>query len=120
PGLAWLDRLEAVANGTNTRQVMLTNIGGQEYEWLQLNVTSPADLTGLANGSDGPQEMLTNIGRANLNIKHPDPGSSRANPIITPDGVDYIISPPESVVLRYDGATQRWRVIGRAGARGWR
>jgi len=74
---------------------------------------SAATITGLTGGYDGRIIVLRNKNTgagASLTLKNQDAGSSGANRFFTPNGVDYVLAPVESVVLQYSSLTA-WTLL---------
>ena len=72
------------------------------------------DLTGMVAGSDGEVRVLTNVGTTAANtlvIKDESASSTAANRFSVPWNGDCVIPAEGSVVVFYDGTSQRWRVI---------
>ena len=72
------------------------------------------DLTGMVAGSDGEVRVLTNVGTTaanTLTIKDESASSTAANRFSVPWNGDCVIPAEGSVVVFYDGTSQRWRVI---------
>lgn len=65
---------------------------------------------------DGDTFELTNVSANAIDITDQDAASTAANRIITPTGVTYTLSADETVVIRYDSTTTRWRLLGGTGA----
>jgi len=62
--------------------------------------------------TEGKLLLLENVSdTSKLVLKHDDSGSVSESRIITPDEKDYVVSPGFSAWLKYDGTSQRWRVI---------
>lgn len=78
---------------------------------LRLDSDASRDITGFDAGAIVYRKQLVNVGSFNLVLKHQDAGSSAANRIITPEGVDRVLAPGESVEIYYDATTTRWRVL---------
>lgn len=69
------------------------------------------DLTGITAQASGTMLTIFNVGAGtNVVLKHAT-GSSSANQILTPNGVDVTISPSGSASLWYDGTSSKWRVM---------
>jgi hypothetical protein len=62
--------------------------------------------------TEGKLLLLENVSSTSkLVLKHEDAGSVSQSRILTPDGKDYLVQPGFSAWLKYDGTSQRWRVI---------
>ena len=69
---------------------------------------SDRNITGLATGSDGRLVEIINIGSTNtLTLVNQSSSSTAANRMLF--GADVVIGINQSVVMRYDGTTARWR-----------
>ena len=69
-------------------------------------------ITGLAGGAEGAIKAIHNIGTTNnLILANENAGSSAANRFLF--GYSVEIGPNESVLLRYDAETDRWRDLSR-------
>jgi hypothetical protein len=72
------------------------------------------NLTGMAAGNDGEVRVLTNVGTTaanTLTIKDQNASSTAANRFAVPWAGDLVIPSLGSVVVYYDGTTQRWRPV---------
>lgn len=72
------------------------------------------NLTGMAAGNDGEVRVLCNTGTTaanTLTIKDESSSSTAANRFYVPWNGDCVIPAEGSVVVFYDGTSQRWRVI---------
>lgn len=84
---------------------------------VRQNVTgvgSSRGLSGLIATSDGHEVLLTNITTSGLNslvLTHEDTGSSAANRFALPNATNITLLRNDSVLLRYDGVSSRWRVV---------
>ena len=75
---------------------------------LRVNSDASRNITGLSGGADGRLILVTNIGSFDIVLTSQDAGSSAANRFLFVNG-DRTLTPDESVLLRYDGTTARWR-----------
>lgn len=57
------------------------------------------------------QKVLVNISANTLVIQHQNTGSSAANRVICPNGVDFRLLPGTAVRLHYDATDTRWRLL---------
>jgi hypothetical protein len=75
-------------------------------------------LTGIVTTviQDGDSFELTNVSANAINITHQDIASAAANRIISPTGATYILGVDETVLIRYDATTARWRLLSGTGA----
>ncbi|MCP4900883.1 MAG: hypothetical protein GY906_28280 [bacterium] len=107
---------------------------GDNDDWAGLLTGSPnnngrywARVTGNATTSvitgidatavqDGDSFELTNVSAETILIAHQDTGSLAANRIIVETGNPFSIAEDQTVSVRYDATTSRWRVITPAGA----
>jgi hypothetical protein len=65
---------------------------------------------------DGDSFELTNISANTINITNQDAASAAANRIITGTGATYVLAADETVIVRYDATTARWRLLAGTGA----
>jgi hypothetical protein len=88
-------------------------------EWARItgNVTT-STITGIDStaAEDGDSFTLTNVGAETLLLSNEDTGSLAANRILTTDGNNHVVAENQSVQLRYDDTTSRWRITTPAGA----
>jgi hypothetical protein len=105
--------------GTVTTSGVQNNYAGfaQRTGW-RCNSANDLVLTGIDHTAplnqvtEGKLLLLENVSQSSqLVLKHNDPGSVSQSRIITPDGNDYRVYPGFSAWLKYDGTSQRWRVI---------
>jgi hypothetical protein len=72
------------------------------------------DLTGFADGVDGRFVAVCNVcNTGNLRILNDNVGSTAANRVLIGGGGSMSFGYNESVLLVYDGTSQRWRVVGK-------
>ena len=72
------------------------------------------DFTGMADGVDGRFIAVCNVcNTGNLRILNDNAGSTAANRILIGGGGSMSFGYNESVLLVYDGTSQRWRVVGK-------
>lgn len=72
------------------------------------------DLTGLTGGVDGRFVAICNVcNTGNVRIMNDNANSSAANRILIGGGGSFSFGYNESVLLVYDGTSQRWRVCGK-------
>ena len=88
-------------------------------EWARIsgNVVTSV-ITGIDStaAEDGDSFTLTNVGAETILLSNEDTGSLAANRIITGDTNNFVLAEDQSVQLRYDDTTSRWRIITPAGA----
>jgi hypothetical protein len=108
------------AGNTNDWTGLLTDaVSASMRHWARVSgnaVTSV--LTGIDTTvvEDGDTFELTNISANAIEITHQDAASLAANRIITPTAVTYVLAADETVIVRYDTTTARWRLLGGTGA----
>ena len=78
-----------------------------------IRFTLATQITGFANGINGKELVITNINSVNLVLKNNDSGSLAANRIYGSN--DVTLQPNDSVRLKYDITSSRWRVVGGTG-----
>ena len=111
----------ALASGNNNNWAGLltgsANNNMRHWARIQGNATTSV-LTGIdsTTSQDGDTFELTNVSANAIDISDQDAASTAANRIITPSGVTYILAADETVLVRYDVATARWRLLGGTGA----
>jgi hypothetical protein len=72
------------------------------------------DLTGLTGGVDGRFVAVCNVcNTGNIRIMNENANSTAANRILIGGGGSFSFGYNESVLLVYDGTSQRWRVVGK-------
>jgi hypothetical protein len=108
------------AGNTNDWTGLLTDaFSAAMRHWARIsgNVVTSV-LTGIdaTAAEDGDTFELTNVSANTIEITHEDAASAAANRIITPTGVTYLLAADESVIVRYDTTTSRWRLLGGTGA----
>jgi hypothetical protein len=108
------------AGNTNDWTGLLTDaVSASMRHWARVSgnaVTSV--LTGIDTTvvEDGDTFELTNVSANAIEISHQDVASAAANRIITPTAVTYVLAADETVIVRYDTTTARWRLLGGTGA----
>ncbi len=111
----------ALGAGNNNDWVgLLTNaVSGLMRHWARIsgNVVTSV-LTGISAtaAEDGDTFELTNVAANAIDIAHQDVASVATNRIISPTGVTYVLAADETVRIRYDSTTARWRLLGGTGA----
>ncbi len=108
------------AGNTNNWTGLLTDaVSAAMRHWARIsgNVVTSV-LTGIDTTvvEDGDTFELTNISANAIDITHQDVASTAANRFITPTGVTYVLAADETVIVRYDTTTSRWRLLGGTGA----
>jgi hypothetical protein len=108
------------AGNTNDWTGLLTDaVSAAMRHWARIsgNVVTSV-LTGIDTTvvEDGDTFELTNISANAIDITHQDVASIAANRFITPTGVTYVLAADETVIVRYDTTTSRWRLLGGTGA----
>lgn len=76
---------------------------------LRLNTDASRSITGLAGGADGRILTIVNVGTTPLVLTNQDAGSTAANRFLLKS--DTTLALDQSVTLRYDGTTARWRPL---------
>ena len=90
-----------------------TNNNGMRH-WARIsgNATTSV-ITGIDSGAaqDGDSFTLTNVGSETIILSHQDTGSAAANRIITPTGRNFVLRENNTVEIRWDETTDRWRIV---------
>lgn len=68
-------------------------------------------VTGFANGFSGKQLFIISPSGQTTTLKNQNTGSTAANRIITPGGLDMVMTPNTTAELIYDDITARWVVV---------
>jgi hypothetical protein len=108
------------AGNTNDWTGLLTDaVSASMRHWARIsgNVVTSV-LTGIDTTvvEDGDTFELTNVSANTIDITHEDAASSAANRFITPTGATYVLAADETVIIRYDTTTARWRLLAGTGA----
>jgi len=98
----------------NTNNYDPTGLGGTLH--VRANTDASRNITGLAGGAVGRLMLFTNVGSFDIVLMDQDTASTAGNRFLFAGGGDRTLTPNESVLLRYDGTTQRWRLAGDSGA----
>ena len=108
------------AGNNNDWNGLLTNVfSNLARHWGRVSgnvVTSVITGIGAGAAEDGDTYELTNVSANAIDISHQDVASLAANRIISPTGATYLLGPDETVRIRYDSITTRWRLLGGTGA----
>lgn len=80
------------------------------YE-LRLSASAPVNLTGLQAGISGQEKALSNVGANTITLVH-DATSTAANRFAAAGNLNVALRTNGLVRIRYDGTTQRWRILG--------
>ncbi len=93
------------------------NNNGRYWARVTGNATTSV-LTGIdaTAAQDGDTFEMTNVGAETILLAHQDAGSVAANRIIVSSALPFSLAEDQSVTLRYDSTTSRWRVITPPGA----
>jgi hypothetical protein len=80
------------------------------YE-IRWNGTASTGITGLSGGVSGREIQITNVTTDYLLwLESQNTASSAANRFMLPEGRPAFLMPGDSIILRYDGTTTKWRV----------
>lgn len=82
---------------------------------LRLSSDAARNITGLSAGSDGDVKIIENVGSFSITLKD-ETTSTAANRFALTS--DQILAPDSVVILKYDGASARWRAAGGGGGGG--
>lgn len=77
---------------------------------LRINTDASRNITGLAGGVDGRLLFWWNVGSFNSILVNESASSSAANRFAFVN--DLLLVPNEGALLRYDGVSSRWRLVG--------
>jgi hypothetical protein len=92
-----------------------TAIGGASVTRVSADALGPWDINGIAPTPAAAHRdrylRIVNVGANTFNLANQNAGSVAANRIITGTGADIAIAADGSVLLWYDIATARWRVV---------
>lgn len=72
-----------------------------------------ATLTGLAGGAANRIVVLVNTGANAVALNHEDAASAAANRFVFPGAVNQGFNTDAAAIFLYDGASSRWRMVGR-------
>jgi len=79
---------------------------------LRLAAASPRTLTGLHAGRDGEFKLIDNVGSADITLASESALSAAANRLAL--GVDHTLRSGQSLMLRYEASSARWRAVANA------
>lgn len=79
---------------------------------FRLSTDASRTITSMAGGVDGLERLITNVGAQDLVLEHASASGTAANRLLCPGSVNVTLNPNDSVRLRYDGTSSRWRVLG--------
>ncbi len=77
---------------------------------FRVSTDASRNLTGIAGGALGRTITLENVGSFPLVLKNNDSGSSGSNRFAL--NADYTLAAGSGVLLKYDGTSSRWRIVG--------
>jgi len=83
---------------------------------LRLSTDASRNITGLAGGADGRVIIIHNIGSNDLVLNSENASSTAANRFLF--DADVTLTADQSVILRYDATSSRWRLISKIAAAG--
>lgn len=96
-------------DATNQNDYAPTNLA-TSYE-IRWNGTASIKLTGLSGGASGREILITNVTTDYLLwLENQNTASTAANRFILPKGMPAFLLPNDSILLRYDNTSSRWRV----------
>ena len=81
---------------------------------IRLTASANTTITGLGAPLAGRMVMLVAATTSAITLSNQNAGSAAANQIICPNSVGYIIPASGAVILIYDSAVSRWRVVDQA------
>ena len=109
----------ASGNNNNWAGLLTGSANNNMRHWARIsgNATTSV-ITGIDATAvqDGDTFELTNVSANAIDIGHQDAASTAANRIISPTGATYQLGADETVLIRYDATTARWRLLGGTGA----
>ncbi len=77
---------------------------------IRVSTDASRNLTGIAGGAAGRTISLENVGSFPLVLKNADTGSTAANRFAL--NADYTLIAGTGILLKYDGNSSRWRIVG--------
>ena len=87
-----------------------TPAGLSTSETIRVSGTAPGStITGIAAGTSGQQLHLLNVGTVPITLTANDANSTAADRFQIP--APYALGPDQSIALRYDTTTARWRMV---------
>lgn len=88
-----------------------TPTGWSTATHVRQDSTGDNSVTGFGPATFANNKIFFNVSTsATITLKHLDGGSSAANQIVCPDGVDFPMPPRSGVSLNYDPTSNQWRV----------
>ena len=78
----------------------------------EIRVEGNAEITGLDQGTDGREVIVTNVGSGVALLWNDDIRSVARDRLLLPASTNWALTPNTSVVLVYDAASERWRMVG--------
>jgi hypothetical protein len=117
-GLAWKNLFASGVGNVMESQTLTGNSHNisinSNTTVLRLTLTANYDLTGFAGGVDGRMLYITNVSNTgNPRFMNENTNSSAANRMAMPSGTALSLSVGNSIILVYDGTSNRWRVMAR-------
>lgn len=109
----------ALGNNNNYAGLLTGSANNNMRHWVRLvGDAGGSTITGIDATAvqDGDTFELTNVGANTIDIAHQSASSTAGNRIISPTGATYQIAADETVLVRYDATTGRWRLLGGTGA----
>lgn len=77
---------------------------------IRLSTDASRNLTGIVAQAGGREIILSNIGTQDCVLVH-DATSTAANRFLCPGSANFTLNTNDSVIIRYDSTSSRWRVI---------
>jgi hypothetical protein len=93
----------------NTDNWNPTGLSSSRY--IRAAASAAYNLTGISAQSNGTEIVLWNGGSHTITLKN-DVTSTAANRFLTPGAADYALTQYKGVLIRYDGTSSRWVVLG--------
>lgn len=76
----------------------------------RLTVSAPISITGLTGGATDKLLIIVNLSASAITFTNEDAASTAANRILTSTGSSVALSQNETLTLKYDSVSSRWRV----------
>lgn len=104
--------------GSNNQDGTDVTLSAPTHVSVRLTNSALVNIAGITAGSSGQLLYLTNVSGVEVEIDNQNGAATAANRIITGTGSDLDLSDGASIVLKYDGTSSRWRIIGGSGSGG--
>lgn len=108
-----LDEASVLIDSSQNNYAIPTGSAGRSV--LRIDMSAGAiSITGFIAAESGFVLHVLNVSSVNLTLPHQSGSSTDVNRFICPNASNLVLGAGENCTMIYDGATQRWRVVGQS------